>query len=775
MASPPPFAIPTSLAGIAVIPYSDYNYPMIAKNLFRRKTRTFLTMVGISIGVAAIIALGALARMFENSYQSMMAGSKSDLVLSQPDAFDVSYSTVDEKVGPELAAMPEVAASSAMLQGLIQAEGTPFFFIFAYPSDSYLLEKYQIIAGDSLSSPAVKKLRGKPVMIGSATAEALNKAPGDSMMLGTSLFRIVGVYQTGDALDDRSAVVSLPDAQALLDRPNQVSLYYIQLRSPNLRANLERRVTRRWPDLGLSGTDTFADKQIMVDALNGYVWVIAGLAIVIGGIGMMNAQLMSVIERTREIGVLRAVGWSGRRVLVMILGESLLISLLGGMLGVALGWLALYSLSTSSSLITGLAGTLEPDLILRAFLVVIPLGLIGGLYPAWRAARLPPVEALRYEGGTGGSVRRLPFGGLAVQNLWQRTGRTLLTLSAIGVTVGTIIALESTIRGAYSSMTVLATGSNFEIAVRQSNITDTSMSAIDERVGEKIAALPEVAHVSGMMLWAAILPESGSIFVINGYAPNEYAIRRFKVVEGEPMTGNHQMLLSKMMSDTLNIQPGDTLDLGGVRYRIVGLYETGVVWEEMGGVISLRDAQSFMGKPHKVMLYMVKVHDPEQAAAVVEKINREFPGVYAALSGEFINDLPDRQSSTAILNGISLLTILVGGLVVLNTMLMVVVERTREIGVLRALGWGRRRILGLILNEALLVGFLGGLVGIALAFAMVAMIQVIPMLEGALTPVWEWDIFARAILIALLLGGLGGLYPAYRATRLQPTEALRYE
>ena len=111
----------------------------------------------------------------------------------------------------------------------------------------------------------------------------------------------------------------------------------------------------------------------------------------------------------------------------------------------------------------------------------------------------------------------------------------------------------------------------------------------------------------------------------------------------------------------------------------------------------------------------------------------------------------------------------------MNTMLMAVLERTREIGVLRALGWRRRRILGMILQEATLLGILGGLTGILIALGLGFLFSKTPMVGEMLSPVWEVDIFIRAIAIALFLGILGGIYPAFRATRLQPVEALRYE
>jgi ABC-type antimicrobial peptide transport system permease subunit len=506
---------------------------MILKNLLRRKARTFLTILGISIGVAAIIALGVMANLLENGYASMMAGSKSDLLLTQPDAFSLSSSAIDEAIGGQLAAMPEVAQVSGMIQGVVQTAENPFSFVFGYPSDSYLLERFQIVAGSRLNDPQAARMRGKPLLMGRAAADALKKKPGDSMRLGSSLFRITGIYQTGDAFEDRGMVIRLEDAQAQFDRINKVSLFYIQIKDPAMRPQLEKRVARLWPDLALSSTDTYASKESMVSVLRAYVLGIAGLAIILGAVGMMNAQLMSVIERTREIGVLRAVGWTRMRVLRMILGESLLVSLAGGALGVGLGLLALRGASLLSPLLENLMGQITPAHLVRALLVVLPVGLIGGAYPAWRASRLQPVEALRYEGGASGAgLRRLPVGGMAVQSLWQRSSRTALTLGAIAITVGAIMALEGVVRGMASAMVEITTGSGAEIMVRERDAAASSLSSIDERVASRIAVLTGVEQVSRMVITAITLPDSGSLFMLQGYALNEAAIRRFPIVEG---------------------------------------------------------------------------------------------------------------------------------------------------------------------------------------------------------------------------------------------------
>ena len=458
----------------------------------------------------------------------------------------------------------------------------------------------------------------------------------------------------------------------------------------------------------------------------------------------------------------------------MILSESLLVSLLGGALGIAFGWLMLVAFSSAAGIFGASAANVNTGILIQAFATVMVLGLVGGAYPAWRASRLQPVEALRYEGGaSGSSIRRVPVGGMAAQSLWQRSSRTLLTLGVIGVTVGGIMALEALIVGVSEMMSGMSGDS--EIMVRQAGIADTSLSALDERIGDKIAVLPGVSHVSGVGFTGTILPDSGTIFIMFGYSPNEYAIQEYNIVEGGPLTNNRQILLGRLMANGLNKSVGDIVEIGGSRFRVVGIFESGSTWEEMGGVISLREAQSFMGRPRKVTMYMVKVDNPNQAPEIKDRINTEMPDAHASLSGEFVEQMPDMQAMDGMMAAISFLAVAVGGIGVLNTMLMSVLERTREIGVLRALGWRRRRVLGMIINESLLLGLLGGLVGILVAYGLTFLLNQIPMIGSILTPKWELVIFLRAVAVALLLGLLGGLYPAYRATRLQPVEALRYE
>jgi ABC-type antimicrobial peptide transport system permease subunit len=749
---------------------------MVIKNLIRRKGRTLLTILGVAIGVAAIISLGTLADGLEAGYRSSLSGSKADLVLTQPDKMDLALSSVDQEIGEEVREMSGVSAVDGMLQSFVPTKKIPYFYVFAYPEDGFVIARFKVIEGETINAKPVRKTEGKPLLLGKAAAEKLDKKTGDTLRLQGTTFRITGIYETGDAFEDSGAVIRLSDGQILFNKPRKVSLFYIKLKEPDFAERVIERIERRFPNFSISSAQDLGSLQSQIDIVRGLVWVIAGLAIFIGGIGMMNSQLMAIMERTREIGVLRAIGWSSRQVMLMIFGESVLVCLAGGVVGIGLGVLCITSLSGVLGSFGATVSNITPGLIGQAFLVVMTMGLIGGLYPAWRAARLQPIEALRYEGGsTGGRARRLPVGGMPIQSLWQRTTRTALTLLGITLTVGAIIALEGMVKGVSGQLNEIASKSDAEIVVRQADIADTSLSAIDQRILDKIAALPDVEYVNGMQITAIAMPDIGGFFIIMGYEPNGHAIKHFRIVEGEPLKSKHQIILGRTAAQSLKKKVGEKIMLGNASFRIVGIYETGIGWEEIGGVITLREAQAFVGRPRKSTLALIKLKEPLKAEAVVNEINTRFPDASAALAANFAEQMPDMKATDAMMNAISLLAILVSGVVVMNTMLMSVMERTREIGVLRALGWRRRRVLSLIMEESVILGLIGGVIGIGFGYLLGVLLANIPIYGEMLSLKLSYEEFIRAFVVALTLGVLGGFIPALRATRMQPIEALRYE
>jgi ABC-type lipoprotein release transport system permease subunit len=747
---------------------------MVFKNLFRRKGRTLLTLTGIAIGVAAIIALGAMAEGMRAGYTSMARGSQADLVVSQADAMDLTLSGVEELAGQLLESWPEVADVDGMLMGNVQTEGSPFFYIFGYDPEGFAVEHFRIVDGQALDE--VRRVRGKPLLLGKGAAESMDKVAGDTLRITGGAFRIVGIYETGDAFEEGAAVVPLKEAQQLLLQPRRVSAYYVRLREPDDEARLRLRMERNFPELALSSTSEFADRQEMIKYLAGVAWGIAALAVIIGGLVMMNTLFMSVFERTREIGLLRAVGWRRGQVLRLILGESLVFAVLGGLLGTGLGVLGTYAMRGSGTAFGAYGGEFTPQLFIQAYVTVVVLGLIGGLYPAWWASRLLPLEALGYEGGAGdrGGELCLPGAGMTLRNLWRRRTRTLLTSLAIGVGIAAIVALGGIIEGFMATFTQMVVGSQADLMALEADASDMGYSSIDERVGARLATLEDVEAVAGVG-FAYGTTEESPIFLMMGYNPREFGIHHFKMVEGQSLATNRQMIVGRKTAEAMGLEVGDTFRIMDSTFRIVGIYETGGSFEDSGAVITARDAQRLGGRPHQVSMYGIKVRDPDRVEEVRDFLNASFSEIEVSLSSEFAESIPDMERMSAMTGQIVFMAVFLGAVGMLNTMLMSVLERTREIGVLRALGWRRRQVVDLILREALVLGAVGGVFGILLGMGFVWALQQIPLIGGMLEPSYDTALLARAMGMALIAGVIGGLYPAWRATRMRPVEALRYE
>jgi len=751
---------------------------MIFANLFRRRGRTILTVLGISIGVAAIVALGAVAQGLEAGLTAMTRSSEADLVLSQAGALSSIISSVDESVGDELRTWPEVSDVAGLLFGnVLLGSGGRNFFVLGHEPESFAVIHFRIIEGQDLASAldarGTQRVRGTPLILGLRAAESLDKAVGDTVRLGGAIFRVVGIYETGDGLEDAAAVVSLHDAQALTLQSHRVSMFYVKLRDPADEDRLRTKVERRYPDLSLVTTSGFVDQEQMLGILDAMAMAVAGLAVVIGGIVMANTLFMSVFERTREIGVLRSLGWRQRRVLLLILGESLVLSLLGGLLGIGLGVLGVLALSRSSGMLSIFGSQFTPGLFVRALVTVVALGVVGGIYPAWWASRLLPVEALRYEGGSEARGSRIHFGGMTVRNLWRQRTRTTLTTLAIGVSIAAVVALGALTDGMVDAMTQMWRASQTDLLAIQADV-DADVSAIDQRTGARIAARSDVQAISGL-IWTAISTEDVPMLMVFGYHPRAYTIGHFIIVEGEPLTARHQAIVGRQAAEQMGVHVGDTIRLLKSSFRVVGIYETGVGYEDTGVVISLREAQSLTGKHHQVMYYQIKLHDPGQAEEVLAAIEADHPGIDVSLMSDWAESMSDFRVMQEMIGQISFLAVSIGALGMLNAMVMSVMERTREIGALRALGWRKRHVLALIVQESLILGAVGGVIGMILGWGVGQLMLLLPGMLGALVPSYSPQLLIRAMLVALLAGVLGGLYPAWRATRMRPVEALRYE
>jgi len=698
---------------------------MILRNLWRRKTRTALTLLGIAVGIASMVTLVALSRGIVSGYLEVTNRTDAHVLIQavQEKGQAITLGTgFDEKILDRLRSMPEVKSASGVVYTMARMAILPMFIVFGYETDQRGISHFKIVEGATLDDRRSQR-GGKPLLLGRIAADNLKKGVGDTVRLEQTTYRVVGIYETGTALEDAAAVISLRDAQVLANMPHQVIYVGLQLHHPDRAEQFKTRLERILPpDVEVAGTQAGSMMLEMLDLLDVYAWGVAMIAALVGGVGMTNTVLMSVYERTREIGVLRAVGWSRWRVVRMVLAESLLLSLLGGGLGLGIG-AALTWLAAHSPVMAGMASDRVPAQVMgQALFATILLGMVGGLYPAWHASRLAPVEALSYEGGA--SRRRalnLRWGGMALRNLGRQRTRTALTLVGVGIGVLAMLLIGALGEGAVVVFDDALAGA--EITAVEANQADTSLSTIDERVLKRVETLPEVQYVTGLIMTVVSTP-ADPMFIIMARARNDPVLSRGVLREGKLLSGRRQCLLGGKAAVQQGRSIGDRISLLGTTFTIVGIVETGSALEDNGAIIDLREAQQLLKKPRQVMVMQVKLVDPTRTDEMVTRLSAAYPELLFTRSAELTESLPDMQSMREMIGGIFALTALAGSIALMSTMITSVYQRTREIGVLRAVGWRRGMVLRQMVAESLLLTTFSGLGSLVAAVGLVELASV---------------------------------------------------
>ncbi|NYB53048.1 MAG: ABC transporter permease [Methanobacteriaceae archaeon] len=366
---------------------------LIVKNPFRNKTRTALAVVGIAIGIATIVALGIITDGLKASTEETLKAGGSDFTIVEANVSDMFFSKIDESYINKIKEINGVDDTVGVLTAVQPVNNNPYFVIIGIDPAKLTLSDLKITSGASFSSADAKE-----VLIGKVASQKLNKTVGDSITLGKEDYKIVGVFETGDLQQDGGTYMSLKNLQAIEEKEDKVTMIYVKIKKDAQVEDVTKSIEDKYGK-DITTIASLEDLQSVDQGLNTIdtaSWAISLLAIVIGGIGVVNTMIMSVYERTREIGVLKAVGWKDRRILAMILGESLVLTLAAGVVGIIMGLVAIEIL-----LALGMSGFIQPvyspEVFLRGLGVALVVGLIGGFYPAYRASRLPPTEALRYE------------------------------------------------------------------------------------------------------------------------------------------------------------------------------------------------------------------------------------------------------------------------------------------------------------------------------------------------------------------------------------------
>jgi len=380
---------------------------LILKNPFRNKTRSSFAIIGITLGIMVIVALGMVTGGLETSTQSTLKSGAAEITVVQTGSSVGSGSINETRVNDvqSLSGVNEVAgtlsainrsttsASSSNNILSLQDAGNGGFTVTGIDSDKLSLVGVDTVDGNLFSNGS------NEIIIGKTAANNLNKTVGDNIYLFGEDFKITGIFETGNYITDAGAFMSLNTLQNLTNNNNKVSSILVKINSNANVTEVSNIIDNSYPN-ELSTVTSTTQSNIANQALSTIDmanWLFSIIAIIIGGLGIINTMVMSVNERTREIGVLKAVGWKERRILGMILGESLVLTLIAAVLGTIVAIVGVTVLLS----FTSIGGLIKPyyslDIIVRALVVAFTVGIIGGLYPAYRASKLSPTEALGYE------------------------------------------------------------------------------------------------------------------------------------------------------------------------------------------------------------------------------------------------------------------------------------------------------------------------------------------------------------------------------------------
>jgi putative ABC transport system permease protein len=247
-------------------------------------------------------------------------------------------------------------------------------------------------------------------------------------------------------------------------------------------------------------------------------------------------------------------------------------------------------------------------------------------------------------------------------------------------------------------------------------------------------------------------------------------------------------VLGTQLANSIGKTVGDTIELEGAEFEVVGIFRSFNVYENGSITLPLEEMQRLMASEGKVTGFALVLddsvkQDEQKIQAVVDQINKiehtEESGYKVSLSAMSAKDYVSNTLYIKIANAMAWMTsaiaIIVGSIGVLNTMIMSVVERVKEISILRAIGWKKSRVVRMILGEALILSIIGAALGIVTAIFLVKWLTTLPAVAGFIEGTIAGSVLGKGIVLALVVGILGGAYPAWRAAQLLPSEGLRHE
>ena len=386
------------------------------------KIRSGLTVLGIVIGIASVIAMVSIGQGAQGTIQSSIEGLGSNLLvvmpgIAQPGRGFVSAGrgtgqTLKNSDGDAIKDIEGVAAVSKEVQRRFQIVGqtgnNTNSTVFGVIHDYAIVRNITVDSGSFITDAHDRSL-ARVAVIGPTAATDLFASDdpiGKVIRINKLNFHVIGVLKSkggsGFFNQDDTVIVPLSTMQKILTGNDFLSTIAISVASKDVMPTVQEEVTSllterhhvSTPDFSIvSQADILGTLTQVTTTFTIFLGSVAGISLLVGGIGIMNMMLTAVTERTREIGLRKAIGARAKDIALQFLAEAVMLTFLGGVLGVILGWSAAFAVSQFAGIKTSVSITS----VLLAFGVSGAIGIIFGYYPAHRASRLNPIDALRYE------------------------------------------------------------------------------------------------------------------------------------------------------------------------------------------------------------------------------------------------------------------------------------------------------------------------------------------------------------------------------------------
>jgi putative ABC transport system permease protein len=362
------------------------------RNLKRRPVRTCLSVVGIALAVGSALALSTLSRGIQDGTRESMEEIGGDLLVMQKGASGIFGGFIPEGTVERIAAIPGVVRVSGVLVAFAPSGGAGAVLTFGWPDTSHLWRKIPLREG---RVPAVGERH--VAVLGDTAAASLGKKLNDELDLFGETFRVVGIAGYASIINRGLVLVPLIDLQEASYRPRQVTIAEVSAENTSDRTEL----ARIREEIAALGNVVAATPREVLDhdrsfaILEAVSLAIVLVALAMSALNVLTALVLATQERTREIGIFAAIGWSSGRIMKSIVIEGMLMCAIGCGLGVLLSFLAAYAFPRIPTI--GHLISFKPSVGLIAPVIGAALALcvLGALLPAWRAVRVLPAEALR--------------------------------------------------------------------------------------------------------------------------------------------------------------------------------------------------------------------------------------------------------------------------------------------------------------------------------------------------------------------------------------------